>query len=70
MYFDTYDIVQAYYLFFEQNYSWMFHPNYIRRCRMEKYFRPDMFLSYENLNENGQAIYDNLVSKDFISRGY
>jgi hypothetical protein len=68
MYFNRFDIVEAYYLFFEQNYSGMFHPNYIRRCKMETYFKPAIFYSYETLSENGKYIFDSLVERNYESK--
>ena len=35
MEFDRFDIVEAYHLWFTHYYDGMFHPNYIRRCRIE-----------------------------------
>ena len=61
MYFDKFDIVEAYHLYYTHHYSGMFDPHYIRRCKMESYFRPSVDHSYESLTENGQMIYDNLV---------
>ena len=50
----------------------MFHPNYIRRCRIEEnlQFKPSRFHSYDSLSENGKYIYDQLEEKKFVSRGY
>ena len=71
MYFDRFDIVEAYWLYLCEHYSGMFHPNYVRRCRIETglKFKPSCF-SYEDLNENSQIIYDSLVEKNFTSRDY
>ena len=72
MYFDRFDIVAAYHLWFTHYYDGMFHPNYIRRCRIEEnlQFRPSMSHGYDSLTENGQYIYDELQAKKFVSRGY
>ena len=71
MYFDRFDIYQAYHLWFSDFYSG-FDNNYIRRCRMEEKFRfrPSLCHSYENLTENGQYIYDQLEEQKYVSRNY
>ena len=71
MYFDRFDIVEAYHLWFSDYYSG-FDSNYCRRCRIETNlkFSPSPFHSYEHLSENGKMIYDNLEEKKFVSRDY
>ena len=71
MYFDRFDIYEAYHLWFSDFYSG-FDNNYIRRCRMEEKFRfrPSLCHSYENLSENSQYIYDQLEKEQYISRSY
>ena len=71
MYFDRFDIYEAYHLWFTDFYSG-FDNNYIRRCRMESKFQfsPSLCHSYESLTENGQYIYDQLEEKKFVSRSY
>ena len=72
MFFDRFDIVEAYWLYFCENYSGMFHPNNVRRCRIETNlkFKPAPNLSYKTLGENSKYIYDSLVAKNFTSRMY
>lgn len=68
MYFDRFDICEAYYLFFS-NYHWGQGSNfYYRLSRMTKYFKPSPMLSYENMSRNAQIIYDNLV--DTVGESY
>ena len=71
MYFDRFDIYEAYHLWFTQFYSG-FDSNYCRRCRMESKFQfsPSLCQSYENLSENGQYIFDQLEEEQYISRSY
>ena len=71
MYFDRFDIYQAYHLWFSDFYSG-FDNNYVRRCRMESKFRfrPSLSHSYESLTENGQYIYDQLEEQNYVSRSY
>ena len=63
MYFDRFDIVQAYYLFYLFHYGGMFTT--LQRLRhIKKYYRPnpsDQLLS--GLTENGRVIYDRLVER-------
>ena len=72
MEFNRFDIVKAYHLWFTHYYDGMFHPNYIRKCRIEKnlQFKPSIFHSYDSLTENGKYIYDELETKKFVSRSY
>lgn len=61
MYWDRFDIVEAYYLFFS-NYHWGQDSDmYQRMSRMLDYFKPSPILRYEYLSDNAQVIYDNLV---------
>lgn len=60
MYFDRFDIVEAYYLWLCDNHEGQWSPSYERLCRIERYFRPGLSLSYETLSDNGRAIYDNI----------
>ena len=71
MYFDRFDIYEAYHLWFSDFYSG-FDNNYVRRCRMESKFKfsPSFSHSYDSLSENGKYIYDQLEEKKFVSRSY
>ena len=71
MYFDRFDIYEAYHLWFSDFYSG-FDNNYLRRCRMESKFQfsPSLCHSYESLTENGQYIYDQLEEQKYVSRSY
>lgn len=62
MWFDRFDIAEAYYLYFCDYHGGQGSKEYQRLSRMGRYFRPRPSLSYETLSENGQAIYDNLVA--------
>ena len=72
MYFDRFDIYEAYHLWFTDFYAGALDPNYARRCRMEEKFRfrPSLCHSYESLSENGQYIYDQLEEQKYVSRSY
>lgn len=72
MYFDRFDIVEAYWLWMLDFYNGVMCPNYARCCRLQTKFRfkPSPMLTYETLSENGKLIYDQLEEKEFISREY
>jgi hypothetical protein len=63
MYFDRFDIAEAYYLAFNHCHSGQWSNEYARLCKMQQYFKPSILLSYESLTENGKVIYDNVCSK-------
>jgi hypothetical protein len=63
MYFDRFDIVEAYYLFFSHYHRGQFSNEYIRLSKIIKYFKPRFNLSYETLTENGKIIYTTLEKK-------
>lgn len=62
MYWNRFDIVEAYYLFFCDYHGGMYSPEYRRLSEITTYFKPKPNLSYETLEENAKCIYDNLVS--------
>ena len=57
MYFDRFDIIEAYYLALSHCYQGQWDKNYARLCSMAKYFKPSPILSLDSLSENGQMIY-------------
>lgn len=61
MYFDRYDVCEAWYLFLCDYHEGQGSRFYARLSKMSTYFSPSPMLSYETLNENGRVIYDNLV---------
>ena len=61
MYFNRFDICEAYYLFFTNYHQGQGSDFYQRLSGMLDYFKPAICLSYDSLTENGQIIYDNLV---------
>ena len=64
MYFDRFDIVEAHFAFYADNWSGQFCPFYIRQCRIRDYFNPGpCFEGFESLSENGKAIYEQLVDR-------
>lgn len=63
MYFDRFDIVEAYYIFFANWHSGQGSEFYKRLCKMNNYFFPRCFASKEDLSENGQEIYAALLNR-------
>ena len=61
MYFDRFDICEAYYLFFSDYHEGQGSEKYCRLSRMLDYFKPSPSLSYDTMTENAQVIYDNLA---------
>jgi hypothetical protein len=68
MFFDRFDVVQAYYLFFCHYHEGQASDKYRRLSRMTRYFKPSPLLSVETLTENGRDIYEALVQKEEASR--
>lgn len=63
MYFDRFDICQAYYVFFVSHHEGQGSKKYARLSRLTEYFSPGIgFRDYADLTENGQAIYKQLCT--------
>ena len=56
MYFDRFDIVEAYYLALSECHSGQWSKEYARLCKIMRYFKPSHSLSTETLTENGHEI--------------
>ena len=63
MYYDKFDICEAYYLAFSHCHSGQWSIEYERLCRMGKYFKPSPMLCVESLTDNGREIYHNASNK-------
>lgn len=64
MYFNRFDICDAYYIFAANYHGGQFSKEYRYFGRLENCrYRPAPSLSEETLSENAKEIYDNLVSK-------
>lgn len=64
MFWDRFDIAEAYYLFFVHYHSGKGSPEYRRLSKMSRYFKPRPGLRKPgNLTENSQEIYWALVRK-------
>jgi hypothetical protein len=57
MYFDRFDIVEAWYLALADCHGGQWSREYARLSRMTRYFKPSPFLSVETLNDNAREIY-------------
>jgi hypothetical protein len=64
MFFDRFDVCEAYYLFFAHYHEGQASEKYRRLSRMARYFKPSPLLSVETLTENGREIYEALVQKE------
>ena len=58
IYFDRFDIAEAYYLALTHCHAGQTSPTYARLCHMGKYFKPSMGLCVESLTDNGLEIYE------------
>jgi hypothetical protein len=63
MIYDRFDIVEAYYAYLVDYHLGQYSKEYIRLCKIRKYFKPNFNLHYDSLTKNGRLIYDNLESK-------
>ena len=64
MYFDRFDICEAYFLYFTEAHEGQTSDKYARLSHTLSYFEPSPVLKYETLTENGQAIYNNLTASE------
>ena len=68
MYFDRFDICEAYWCYSNDYHEGMFSEIYKISGRLiEMDFNPHFDLCYELLSDNGQDIYNNLVDKNHLS---
>ena len=64
MYFDRFDILEAYYCFFVDYHEGQNSKKYARLCKIKKYFKPSANIGIVYMSENALAIYENLVEKE------
>jgi len=60
MYFDRFDICEAWYLYLSEYHEGQFSKKYKRLSRLTEHFRPSPILKYNSLSSNGKEIYNNL----------
>jgi hypothetical protein len=63
MYFDRFDICEAYYLALSHCHNGQWSVEYSRLCALMRYFKPNPNLSIETLSDNGREIYENACSR-------
>ena len=65
MYFDRFDICEAYYLALSHCHGGQWSKEYVRLCNLTRkgFFTPSPLLSVETLSENGREIYQNACNK-------
>lgn len=63
MYFDRFDICEAYYLALSHCHGGQWSPEYKRLCKLLSYFRPSPLLCVGSLSENALEIYKNACTK-------
>ena len=68
MYFDRFDICEAYYLFLSNYHEGMMSLKYKRLSRVLRYFKPSPLLCVERLSSNGKEIYESLCQKETTNR--
>ena len=64
MFFDRFDIAEAYYLFFAHYHEGQASKKYRRLSKITRYFKPRPSLSVETLTENGRDIYEELAREE------
>ena len=70
MYFDRFDITEAYYMYYVQNHGGQYTHEYERLSRILERWEPRPLLrSEDDLSDNGRVIYDNLVQENICVYG-
>ena len=63
-YWNRFDIVEAYYLFFLEYHEGQGSKKYRRLCKMDKYWLPSPIFGMKSLSDNAKEIYNQLVEKN------
>lgn len=63
MYFDRFDICEAYFLALSHCHGGQWSREYARLCKLMAYFKPSPMLSIETLSDNGREIYDSACDR-------
>ena len=61
MYFDRFDVCEAWYLALSHCHSGQWSTEYERLCKLTEYFNPSPMLTVDSLTENGLEIYNDVV---------
>lgn len=65
MFWDRFDICEAWFLALCHCHGGQWSDSYMRLCKLTRpgFFRPSPMLSVDSLSENGRVIYDNACEK-------
>ena len=63
MYFDRFDIAEAWFLALCHCHGGQWSREYARLSRMGQYFKPSPMLSVDSLSENARVIYDDACAR-------
>ena len=63
MYFDRFDICEAYYLALSHCHGGQWSREYARLCRLSRYFKPSPMLDVDSLSENAREIYESACAR-------
>jgi hypothetical protein len=58
MYFDRFDICEAWYLWLSHNHGGQWSSEYERLCALLEWFTPSPLLTLDRLSDNAREIYD------------
>jgi hypothetical protein len=61
MYFNRFDICEAWYLALSECHEGMGSERYARLSAMDRYFTPSPTLTVDSLSDNGKVIYDTAI---------
>ena len=60
MFFNRFDVLDAWYIYLSDNHRGQWSKEYKRLCKMLQYYQPARMLKRSRLNENAQAILERL----------
>ncbi len=63
MYFDRFDIAEAWYLALSHCHGGQWSREYARLCKLMRSFKPSPLLSVDKLSDNGREIYEAACKK-------
>ena len=62
MYYDRFDIVQAYYFYFRDYHAGQTSKDFERLCKIKTYWKPNRH-DLEHLSDNARLIYNQLIGE-------
>lgn len=63
MYFNRFDIAEAWFLALSHCHGGQWSPEYARLCKLMRSFKPSPLLSVSTLSDNGREIYEAACSR-------